>query len=125
MRKIILGFVILFSIFSASISSSLFIDKKISGIAEKVSAAHDISFEGNVDLALEILDNAMNEWKGIKDYGSIFISETKLDAVTEAFYSYLSSLSEEKENSIYKKQALIYHLDNIASQERLSLGSIF
>ena len=95
------------------------IGQKLS-LAEKAAKAQD--FQG-AELAME---SAIATWLKAENYTHIFIRHSEIDSCSDCFYDAMDAVQKQdiKEISVSMRK-LRYHLESIASMERISLGNIF
>lgn len=125
MRKLILGLVILAALFAGTVYSAYRFDKDMRRIIDYVEAASILSEDGDNLEAVILLEHAIKRWERLEDYTHIFIHRSEVDAVSDSFFDYLSAIRTTQADDKGMRDKLLYHLSDVAEQEKISLISIF
>lgn len=95
-------------------------------IGEELDAAGKAAAAMDFDKAAGHMDAALTLWLKAESYTHIFIRHSEIDSCTDTLYEATEAIISEDPGSINAGLAkLRYHLESIASMERISLGSVF
>ncbi len=125
MRKVLIGFLILAGFALGTIYTGSYFEQKMAGFIDGVEESSEKISEGNLNEAVMCLESSIEEWLELERYTYVFIHHTKIDAVSDAYYDYLSAIRTSGEDDEAQRDKLIYHLRDVAAQEKISLGSVF
>lgn len=125
MRKMFAGILILAALAVGTIYGAERFEKEIDVLIDYVEATSILLSEGDYADAIKLLEHSVKRWRELESYTYIFIHHSKVDAVSDAYFDYLSAIRNSKSDDKGQRDKLIYYLKNVASQEKLSLGSIF
>ena len=75
--------------------------------------------------AASALETALKLWDEAGAYTRLFVSNSEIDAVWDAFFELNAALHGEEEPHEEAYLRLLYHLDRVEQMDHLRLGSIF
>lgn len=124
MSKILAGFLIIAVLFGCGAFNSIKINSKMESLEDGVER---VSLLAEIDSkkAQELLKQVIAQWHTEDKLSHIFIHHDRIDAVNDAFYSYLSSLENSQGDTEGEKEKLLYHIRTFAELEMLLPGSVF
>ena len=125
MKKEIFAIALLVLLFTASLFNIWYFDDLTFRIEEELSLSRVQLASGDVPMAREHLEKALNMWLDADGYTHIFIRHPEIDSTSDAFYELAETLNEgdaESCRAAYDK--LLYHLESIRTMEHLRFGSI-
>ena len=95
-------------------------------IGEKLSTAEKAAKAQDFRAAELAMEGAITIWLNAESYTHIFIRHSEIDSCSDCFYDAMDAVmnQDQKEISVSMRK-LRYHLESIASMERLSFGNIF
>lgn len=95
-------------------------------IDAKLCAAEEAAGLNDYESAERAVDAALSLWLDAESYTHIFIRHVEIDACSDIFYEALEAVTaKEPEDTAVSIAKLRYHLESIATMERVSFGSIF
>lgn len=102
------------------------VDKLTTDIEARIETAENAALSGDNALAELEFQKALKLWLDAEGYTHVFIRHPEIDSCTDAFYEALEALGPGDSREIQPRFELLrYHLESIASMERISLGNIF
>lgn len=121
-RELIAG-VLMITLIALCALNIAHVDRLTAAMLDEIQLSREACERGDRESARGHFELALENWLSADAYTHIFIRHSEIDTLTDAFYDLLSSVENGDECSgAYEK--LIYHLESIASMERISLGSI-
>lgn len=95
-------------------------------IGAELSHAELMAQGDDFEAARQSIAQALELWLKAEHYTHIFIRHPEIDSCTDAFYEALEAAASDKAEDISTSLSkLRYHIESIASMERISLGSVF
>ena len=95
-------------------------------IDAELSHAELMAQRADFEAARQSIDNGLKLWLKAERYTHIFIRHPEIDSCTDVFYEALEAAGANKAEDISTSLSkLRYHIESIASMERISLGSVF
>lgn len=126
MLKEIFALLLIILLMSVSAWNIKTVDSLCTEITQRLEQAKNLAMSGSTEMAQAELRSALKKWLDAESYTHIFIRHPEIDSCSDAFYDALSALgSGEAMEIIPCFEKLRYHLESIASMERISLGNIF
>lgn len=102
------------------------VDKLCTDIEALLDKAESQALSGALEESEAQLQAALDKWLDAEGYTHIFIRHPEIDSCSDAFYDALEALNSGDAASIVPcLDKLRYHLESIASMERVSLGNVF
>ncbi len=124
MAKLIMGVLILALILSLSILSTEYLEDKIDEICTEIDNTALLYISGDRKKAEITLEKSLQKWLGMESYVGSMLHSSKAELISEAFYDYKYALESSETNSEALKDKLIYLLQSMLEQEKISFGSI-
>ena len=124
MAKLIIGVLILALILTGSIISTEYLEVQIEEICTDVENSAQLPESGHVEMAEGTLENALQKWLGMESYVASMLHSSKVELISETFYDYIDALQTSESSKTPLKDKLVYLLQSMLKQERISLGSI-
>ena len=124
MKKEIFAIALLVLLFTASLFNIWYFDDLTFRIEEELSLSRVQLASGDVPMAREHLEKALNMWLDADGYTHIFIRHPEIDSTADAFYELGQALEENSESCRAAYDKLLYHLESIRTMEHLRFGSI-
>ena len=125
MKKEWFALLLLSGVILGSILNLRFLRGFTAELEDQVTDACTAAEGGNWAQAEEQAAEAMARWTGSDKYTHIFIRHGEIDAVTDAFCTFIGAIRSRNPDSLYSARlALSAHLAGIYEMERLTPGSI-
>ena len=125
MKKEWFALLLLLAVILGSVLNLRFLRGFTDDLERRVSAAWTAAEAEDWATAEEMAAETMDLWTDSDKYTHVFIRHGEIDAVTDAFCSFMGAIRSRDGSSIYAAQlALISHLSGIYEMERLTPGSI-
>ena len=125
MRREVIAILLLILLLGILLGNIRYLDNLVEDIEEAVSRSSAAWERSNTQLAVSELETAMERWQSAADYAHIFLRQTEIDAVSDAFFDLSASLHDEEKESRDDYLRLFYHLDSLERMDALRLSSIF
>ena len=125
MRREVIAILLLILLLGILLGNIRYLDNLVEDIEEAVSRSSAAWERSNTQLAVSELETAMERWQSAADYAHIFLRQTEIDAVSDAFFDLSASLHGEEKDSRDDYLRLFYHLDSLERMDALRLSSIF
>ena len=125
MRREGIAIVLLILLLGILLGNIRYLDNLVEDIEEAVSRSSAAWERGNTQLAVSELETAMERWQSAADYAHIFLRQSEIDAVSDAFFDLFASLRDKEKQSRDDYLRLFYHLDSLERMDALRLSSIF
>ena len=126
MKKEIAAVILLIVLFAGALINIRINDNFILSLEDEVTAAFLSAQSGDFGSAKPQLDAASEHWLSMDGYTHVFIRHTEIDSLTDAFFEFESTLSEESDGTyIGAYHRLMAHLESVRTMEHLRFGSIF
>jgi hypothetical protein len=125
MRREVIAILLLILLLGILLGNIRYLDNLVEDIEEAVSRSSAAWERGNTQLAVSELETAMERWQSAADYAHIFLRQSEIDAVSDAFFDLSASLRAEEKQSQDDYLRLFYHLDSLERMDALRLSSIF
>lgn len=125
MRREVIAIMLLILLLGILLGNIHYLDNLVEDIEEAVSRSSAAWERSNTQLAISELETAMERWQSAADYAHIFLRQTEIDAVSDAFFDLSASLHGEEKDSRDDYLRLFYHLDSLERMDALRLSSIF
>ena len=125
MRREVIAIMLLILLLGILLGNIRYLDNLVEDIEEAVSRSSAAWERSNTQLAVSELETAMEWWQSAADYAHIFLRQTEIDAVSDAFFDLSASLHGEEKDSRDDYLRLFYHLDSLERMDALRLSSIF
>ncbi len=125
MRREVIAIMLLILLLGILLGNIRYLDNLVEDIEEAVSRSSAAWERSNTQLAVSELETAMERWQSAADYAHIFLRQTEIDAVSDAFFDLSASLHGEEKDSRDDYLRLFYHLDSLERMDALRLSSIF
>lgn len=125
MRREVIAIVLLILLLGILLGNIRCLDNLVEDIEEAVSSSSAAWERGDTQLAVSELETAMERWQSAADYAHIFLRQSEIDAVSDAFFDLFASLRDEEKQSRDDYLRLFYHLDSLERMDALRLSSIF
>lgn len=124
MAKLIMGVLILALILTFSILSTEYFESKIDEMCTEIDNTALLYASGDREKAEITLEKSLQKWLGMENYVVSMLHSSKVELISEAFYDYKYALESSEPNSSALKDKLIYLLQSMLEQEKISLRSI-
>ena len=125
MRREVIAIMLLILLLGILLGNIRYLDNLVADIEEAVSRSSAAWERGNTQLAVSELETAMERWQSAANYAHIFLRQTEIDAVSDAFFDLSASLHDGEKDSRDDYLRLFYHLDSLERMDALRLSSIF
>lgn len=126
MTREIAAYILLLAILLGALFNTRCLDRRMTELKSTAEQAFDCLERGDGEKALKLCRDACDSWEAMDSYTHIFIRHDEIGATSDAFFDFLSDISEENIEAAYGSLGkLCDHLDSMSSAEHLSLGSIF
>ncbi|MGI5935361.1 MAG: DUF4363 family protein [Oscillospiraceae bacterium] len=126
MIKEIVAVVILLLLLAGTVMNVWYLEGLVNELMAHIDKSMEYAGRSEYGPAVEELEYAIEKWNRSDRYTHIFIRHSEIGVVSEAFYDYLSDLSDENNKSAkgsYEK--LRWALTSILTMEHVTLGSVF
>lgn len=125
MKKMLCGIIILVGLLALSLYNATYFKNNIEILQDHVMKSSQLAQIGERSQGIEILEQAIGQWREMDAYTRVFIHHDGIDSVTDAFYEYLGALRSGDDDDTSARDRLMYHLEVVAAQEMPTWGSVF
>jgi len=125
MRREVIAIVLLILLLGILLGNIRYLNNLVEEIETDLGSSSAAWERGDTQLAASKLETAMERWQSAADYAHIFLRQSEIDAVSDAFFDLSALLRTGDEQSREAYLRLFYHLDSIERMDALRLSSIF
>ena len=124
MKREFIAIALLILMLGTLLGNIRYLDGLVEGIESAVCRSCSAWERGETILSVSELETAMTAWQSAANYAHIFLRQSEIDAVSDAFFDLFASLRAEEPQSAEAFLRLLYHLDSLERMDKLQLSSI-